>query len=148
MRWRKVKVLSWMFMKFHQRSIFELKPKYQLCDQRISWILSDFEHFITIGVLLLNVIWKAFCDKVLQNMFQSIRLLKIIKNNTWDHSFSTYAKFCEKLTFLTSGYAHVCVRIRGEAYQGIRNVTFTENFVDVLDEWSPWEILYYAPSDN
>ena len=31
----------------------------------------------------------------------------------WDHSFSTYAKFSEKLTFLTPWYAHVSVRIRG-----------------------------------
>ena len=29
------------------------------------------------------------------------------------YSFSTYAKFSEKLTFLTPSYAHVCVRIRG-----------------------------------
>ena len=30
-----------------------------------------------------------------------------------DHSFSTYVKFSEKLTFLTPSYAHVHVHIRG-----------------------------------
>ena len=43
--------------------------------------------------------------------------LNCIKENlvfvTWDHSFSTYAKPCEKLTFLTPWYTHVPVRIRG-----------------------------------
>ena len=29
------------------------------------------------------------------------------------HSFSTIARFSEKLTFLTPGYAHVGVRMRG-----------------------------------
>ena len=32
---------------------------------------------------------------------------------SWDYSFTTYAKFSEKLTFLTPRYAHVRVRIRG-----------------------------------
>ena len=39
-----------------------------------------------------------------------------------DHSFSTYAKFSENLT---------C------AYQGVRNVSFSENFTNILNEWSP-----------
>ena len=30
-----------------------------------------------------------------------------------DHSFSAYAQFSEKLTFLTPGYARARVRIRG-----------------------------------
>ena len=37
-----------------------------------------------------------------------------------DHSFSTYAKFYEKLTFLTGG----------------RNVSSSENCAYVLNEWS------------
>ena len=45
----------------------------------------------------------------------------------WDHSFSKNAKFPEKLTYLTSWYTHVvwC------AYQGVRNISFSENFVSV-----------------
>ena len=35
------------------------------------------------------------------------------KNLRRDHSFSTYAKFSEKLTFLAPWYAHVRVRIKG-----------------------------------
>ena len=49
-----------------------------------------------------------------------------------DHSLSTYAKFPEKLTFLASWYAHV----RTRAYQGLRNVSFSENFAYVLSGWS------------
>ena len=36
-----------------------------------------------------------------------------LKGYSGDHSFSTYTKFSEKLTFLTPRYAHVGVRIRG-----------------------------------
>ena len=39
-------------------------------------------------------------------------LLKYFSNNR-GHPFSTYAKFSEKLIFLTPWYADVCVRIRG-----------------------------------
>ena len=47
-----------------------------------------------------------------------------------DHSFSTFAKRSDKLTFLTPWYAHMC------AYQGIRNVSLSENFAHLLIEWS------------
>ena len=40
-----------------------------------------------------------------------------------------FAKFSEKLTFLTPSYAHVCV-----VYQGVRNASFSENFTNVLNE--------------
>ena len=33
----------------------------------------------------------------------------VTKNFERGHSFSTYAKFSKKLTFLTTWYAHVCV---------------------------------------
>ena len=49
-------------------------------------------------------------------------------HGTWDHSFSAFAKFSEKLIFLTPSYAYVRVRIRG------RNVSFPENFTNVLNE--------------
>ena len=48
-----------------------------------------------------------------------------------DHSFSTYAKFPEELTFLTP-----MIRKRMFEYQGVRNVKFAENFAYVLNEWS------------
>ena len=35
------------------------------------------------------------------------------RNELRGHSFSTYAKLSEKLTFPTPGYANVGVRIRG-----------------------------------
>ena len=34
-------------------------------------------------------------------------------NTGWGHPLSTYAKFSEKLTFVTPWYAHVRLRIRG-----------------------------------
>ena len=49
-------------------------------------------------------------------------------NETWVYPFSTYAKFSEKLTFLTPWCA----------YQGVRNVSFSENFAYVLNGWSPY----------
>ena len=49
----------------------------------------------------------------------------------WGHSFSTYAKFSEKLTFLAPWYTHVTC-----AYQGVRNNNFSENFACVRNEWS------------
>ena len=48
----------------------------------------------------------------------------------WGHSFSTYGKFSkEKKTFLTHWKTRRC------AYQWVRNVTFSENFAYVLNEW-------------
>ena len=48
-----------------------------------------------------------------------------LKMNSWievDHSFSTFTKFYEKRA--------TC------AYQGVRNVSFSENFTNVLNQWS------------
>ena len=50
------------------------------------------------------------------------------KHVTWNHSFSTYAQFSEKLTFLT------LIRTRTCAYQGVRNVSFSENFAYLLND--------------
>ena len=45
------------------------------------------------------------------------------------YPLSIYAKFSEKLTFLTPWYTHTC------AYQGVRNVSFSENFPYVINGW-------------
>ena len=51
------------------------------------------------------------------------------------HSFSTYAKVSDKLTFLTP-HPHPLIRIRRSSHhQGVKNVDFLENFVYVLNEW-------------
>ena len=52
--------------------------------------------------------------KWLENCSDIVSKLEII-----DHLFSTYAKFSKKLT-----------------YQGVRSVSFPENFAYVLNEWS------------
>ena len=53
-----------------------------------------------------------------------------LKQALWDHSFSTYAKFSEKLIFLAPWYAHVPLHIRRQ-----ENASFAENFEYVLNEW-------------
>ena len=51
---------------------------------------------------------------------------------TRNHSFSTLAKFSEKLVFLIPSYAHVRVRIRE-----VRKIKFLENFAYVKSELIP-----------
>ena len=87
-------------------------------------------HIIVVSVCTMSVliaymvsIWHKFLKKCSGNFENTIKIL-----NWWQrfrrshsattstklmiirgHSFSTYAKFSEKPTFLTSWYAHVCV---------------------------------------
>ena len=56
-----------------------------------------------------------------------------------DHSFITYAKFFEKLTFLTHFLPPTCV------YQGVINISFSENCAYVVNEWSR---ICYLLSEN
>ena len=62
-------------------------------------------------------------------VLRSYKLETLVKNGLIIrvYPFSTYVKFSEKLTFLTPWYA--C------AYQGVRNVSFSENFAYVLNGW-------------
>ena len=57
-----------------------------------------------------------------------LRAPNVTTFNIWGHPFSAYAKFSEKLTFLTS-----LIRTRTCAYQGVRNVSFSENVAYVLN---------------
>ena len=59
------------------------------------------------------------CDLNIQN-FKTIKIKmyvmiqrKCLTDMLWDHPFSAYAKFSEKLIFLTPCYAHVGVHING-----------------------------------
>ena len=63
-----------------------------------------------------------------------------IKNvsRAWYHPFSIYTKFSEKLIL-------PLIPTRTLAYQGVRNVSFLENFGYVLNEWSPYGIAQIAP---
>ena len=56
------------------------------------------------------------------NIYQSV--------SVGDYSFSTYPKVSEKLKFLTPWCAN----------QGVRNVSFSENFAHELNEWFLTEI--------
>ena len=53
--------------------------------------------------------------------------LQIVLNDIRDRSFITFAKFSEKITLLTSCYAHICV-------SEIRDDSFSENFANVINE--------------
>ena len=61
----------------------------------------------------------------------SLELLNLVftrsESGIWDYSFSTYAKFSEKNS----------ISCPARTYQGIRNVSFPENFAYVLNESSP-----------
>ena len=59
-----------------------------------------------------------------------------------DHSSITFAKFSVKLTFLTPWCTRSC------AYQGVRNVSFSENFANVMNEWSPILNAKYIGIEN
>ena len=52
------------------------------------------------------------------------------------HAFSTYAKFSEKLTLTNILTLHTC------ASQGVRNLSYSENFVYVINGWSLEEPIF------
>ena len=64
-------------------------------------------------------------------------------NTLPDHSFSTYAKFSKKLTFLTP---LICTRRC--VHQGVRNVSLSESFAYVLNEWSPLKNVIKITGEN
>ena len=47
----------------------------------------------------------------------------------WDHPVIMFVKSSEKLIFLTP-----VIDTRSSAYQGVRNVSFSENFANVITE--------------
>ena len=65
-----------------------------------------------------------------------IYFFKYILLVTKDHSFSTYTKFLEKLTFFTPWYSMYV------SFSGGKNVTFSENVAYLLNEWSPIRQMY------
>ena len=70
---------------------------------------------------VIKVFVEVFC---IQGLFNAV-VLNVHKVLNVHHTFSTYAKFSEKLTFPTT---------RTCAYQEVRNVSFSENFVYALNE--------------
>ena len=53
--------------------------------------------------------------------------MELAESDIWDHSYSTVVKFSEKLT---------SVRKERSVRNGVRNVSFLENFANLLNEWS------------
>ena len=69
---------------------------------------------------------KPQCDVV---NLKNLRDYKSGKNKvTWEFPFSTYGKFSEKLIF----HAPV-IRTRTCVYQGVKKISFSENFAHVLN---------------
>ena len=91
----------------NRKAFYELYVLYTIS---LIWELS-----ITVFILL-PIIWHENCA-----CFSLI----------WDCSFRTFPKLPEKLTLCIYWYALV-----RKVYQGVRNISFSENFVNVLNEWS------------
>ena len=115
-------------------------------------LMTEITIHIALSFILFLFIWTCAClmyysckSSHLENSYELSDLRR-------DHSFSTYGKCSEKLTFLTPWYADV----RTCAYQEVRNVSFSEDFAYVLNEWSrmncskwiaffsftPWSTVY------
>ena len=91
------------------------------------WIKKSKSKNRTLGDFSINV-WpckttQSFLNKEIKFLlkFHLTKKQFVISTNSCkrDHTFSTFAKFFEKLT-----------------YQGVRNVSFSENLANVLNEWS------------
>ena len=100
---------------FHICQIYQspvwLFTKIEILDRSFSWILSSYP--LRLFITFLKRIWKSFESQQefphSQVLDDSKQFLARSSKVNWDHSFSTCAKFSEKLTFLTSWYAHVPV---------------------------------------
>ena len=86
---------------------------------RVTWEIRKGLHNNQLVRLFFEVMKEAFAafSVVMQVLF--IILFEALHRG---HSFSTYAKFSEKLTFLTPWYEHA------------RNFDFSENFASALNE--------------
>ena len=93
-------------------------------------------HFETIGNMnfkgMISYTWKElfFLKNRLtkrRRKFKDVLLL-------WDHSFSKFPKFSEKLTFLTP-----LIRKRTFGHQRVRNVSFSENFFESTNWMLPFD---------
>ena len=72
----------------------------------------------------INIAKEEDCILKLQRFVDVLyRKKRLSGKSAWNHSFSSYAKFLEKLTFLTP-----LIRTLTFAYQGVRNVTFFGRF--------------------
>ena len=59
--------------------------------------------------------------------------------NHW-YTKGSFIYYVHKI-FQKTNISYPLIRTRTSAYQGVRNVSFSENFANVLNEWSQQEIL-------
>ena len=88
-------------------------------------ITSKKKFFFWFELLIVRWIW-IILSVVLWNNF-----VQKFNDFIGDHSFSTFAKFSEKLNI-----SYPLIPARTCAYQGVRNVSFSGNFANILNEWS------------
>ena len=89
------------------------------------WQLRQKKIFFWFELLIVRWIW-IILSVVLWNNF-----VQKFNDFIGDHSFSTFAKFSEKLNI-----SYPLIPARTCAYQGVRNVSFSGNFANILNEWS------------
>ena len=86
--------------------------------------------------------YSSFISRISETIFTARKTESGFFPAIWDHSCSIYATIFEKLTFLTPDthtYAyHAHIRITHThtcAHQGVTNISFSENFAYLLNEW-------------
>ena len=102
--------------------------------------LLGFAYFLTLHYYLFNDISQSIVSYAKCGIIRYFKVTYTAPKGPgllWDHPFSTYAKLSEKLTFLTSWYAHVCTCARTYVcVSGVRNVSFSESFAYLLNGWT------------
>ena len=92
----------------------DLTDEMQLNPLRTVLCIKNKNYFETFFKLLCNTLFsKQWSLK--EPLYHSLRYYKVAQRliqDLWDQSFSTFAKFSEKLKFFTPWYTYVCVCIR------------------------------------
>ena len=132
--------LAWSYQKRQRKhtrstsnvSLFLYNRKF-VCIVLMPFSLNSSTSFSTVTFLILNATcfvsykWgNNLCTFSLNCPYKSkSKWNEVTNNNSWGHPLSMYAKFSEKLTFLTPWYAHVRVRIRGLKMLVLRKILRT-----------------------
>ena len=87
-------------------------------------IFADFMDFLKILKIYFHEIFVIFHSVKIKpfEKFSKTWNSEIVSFKPMGHPLSKFAKFSEKLTFLTPWYSHVCVRIRGLEMLVFRNI--------------------------
>ena len=98
--------------------------------------LLGFAYFLTLHYYLFNDISQSVVSYAKCGIIRYFKVTYTAPKGPdllWDHPFSTYAKLSEKLTLPADTRTCVPVHVRTCAYQGVRNVSFSESFACLLN---------------